>query len=272
MGKKESNQKNKRVKSILRMIALFYFHSMLRIRTPERFIFLISHMRSGSSLLTHLLASNEDVNAYGETHIRYNCEKSFADSICKIRLNLRSFKGFQANKIYMDKILHNFLLIPENLKLFMDKNVKFIYLLRSPKDSMNSLINTFSMTNSKAYNYYKSRLCWIEKMILISINYPEKYFLNYEDLKNNTDKELKALTNYLNLNSCIKNSYTIFRTTGKRGVGDIGKNILKGKIVNTPTSKEYIGLSKDRQKNIEVLYQKTKSMLEKNCLTYHEFL
>jgi hypothetical protein len=171
----------------------------------------------------------------------------------------------------MDKILHNFLLIPENLKLFMDKKVKFIYLLRSPKDSMNSLINTFSMTTSKAYNYYKARLCWIEKMILIDAGYSEKYFLNYEDLKNNTDKQLKALTNYLCLNSCIKNSYTIFRTTGKRGAGDIGKNIFKGKIVNTPTSKEYIGIDEDKQKNIEALYRRIRSMLEKNVLHVTNF-
>jgi LPS sulfotransferase NodH len=35
------------------------------------FVHILSHMRSGSTLLAHLLASHPEIIGYGETHIRY---------------------------------------------------------------------------------------------------------------------------------------------------------------------------------------------------------
>jgi len=44
---------------------------------PYRILLILSHMRSGSSLLTHLLNSNPEIIGYGETHIQYASEQDF---------------------------------------------------------------------------------------------------------------------------------------------------------------------------------------------------
>jgi hypothetical protein len=229
-------------------------------------------MRSGSSLLTHLIASSKEVYAYGETHTTYHCDESFNDLICKIRLTLKALIGFKDRKIYLDKVLHNSLLRIDNISLIKDMNAKIIFLLRSPKDTVNSLIKTFSMEPEKAFNYYNHRLNYLNDLTSLTDSYPHTYYLNYEDLVEKTDDQLHALTSYLKLKEKINNYYKMLPKAGKGGVGDIGKNIFKGVVIKMPSAENYIGINEKSQTIIESKYIALKKRLKQQCYTEADFL
>ena len=55
----------------------------------DRILFVLSHMRSGSSLLTHILNTNNEIIGYGETHIKYSSELDFKALLSKVYLRFK---------------------------------------------------------------------------------------------------------------------------------------------------------------------------------------
>ena len=45
-------------------------------RSQTNYLFLLSHMRSYSSLMSHLLGSSPQIDGYGEMHLRYRTRLS----------------------------------------------------------------------------------------------------------------------------------------------------------------------------------------------------
>jgi hypothetical protein len=50
----------------------------------NRYIFILSHMRSRSSLLSHILGSNREINGHSELHQNYTGRKS----LLEMKLNI----------------------------------------------------------------------------------------------------------------------------------------------------------------------------------------
>ncbi|MEM7801346.1 MAG: hypothetical protein AAF633_19285, partial [Chloroflexota bacterium] len=80
-----------------------------------------------------------------------------------------------------------------------------------------------------ALKYYVERLAQLEKHSKnLNGNY---FFLESDALINHTDEILEELRAFLNLESPLSSSYTIFQKTNQPGYGDFSDNISTGKIV-----------------------------------------
>lgn len=190
------------------------------------FTFLISWMRSGSSLLSNLLLSNGTYHGIGETHVRYNSFSSLTESAFISCLFLNKLP--KTNERYFDKILHNHL--DYNLDEEIKKSSQFIFLTRDPAESaisINRMWKSFGPDRySSSFDYLNHRLSQIAKLASQIPSY-NKYLLDYSDVISNSDK-FNQLSTFLGHK--IGRSYIVKKHIGWTGIGDYSDNIKKGYI------------------------------------------
>jgi len=140
------------------------------------------------------------------------------------------------DKYLLDKILHNELKISK--EVFETVTPKVIFLLRDPESTIKSIINMGYITGINWYknpiqalDYYCSRLSHLARYAE-SFN-GDGFFLESDELLDNTDHVLKELTEWLDLNKPLTSHYKKFNNTGKPGYGDPSENILTGKLIKT---------------------------------------
>ena len=205
---------------------------VMRTKRPK-YLFILSHMRSRSSVLSHILGSNDGICGYSElqhSYIQYTDlmqlkEDLYDDLKC-------NFRG----KYLLDKLLHNELVISK--EVFETASPKIIFLLRTPESSIKSIVNMgyFSgmdwyRTPENALEYYCRRL---EHLAMYAEIFDgDAFFLESDDLLNNTDQVLRTLTEWLNLHTSLVNRYRKFNHTGKSGCGDRSENIQTGRLIKT---------------------------------------
>lgn len=231
--------KNKFVKNYFRfrMNSTQSPYTILLRNNPYKILFLLSHMRSGSSLLTHILSSNPEIIGYGETHIQYSSEEDFKQLMLKNYLNvpefkrIKDFKNFRMNHQYiLDKVLHNNKFLDNSF--LTSGNVYVIFLLREPQRTLNSILDLKPhWSEEEALLYYSDRLKNLELYAQVINNLDRAFFLTYEQLLNSTDLVLEKLQSFLETEHPFTENYKVFKTTGQPGVGDSKENIKAGQIL-----------------------------------------
>ncbi|WP_157514480.1 sulfotransferase family protein [Mangrovimonas sp. TPBH4] len=199
----------------------------------SKYLFILSHMRSRSSVLSHILGSNDGICGYRELHKSYVNYKDVVNMKATLR---EEFKDEIERSYLLDKILHN---NQEISKKVVDiTNPKFIFLLREPESTIKSIINMGGTRGNDLYknpkdatNYYCSRLNRLSK--LAEFQDRDFIFVDSDDLVKKTDFVLSSLTVWLGLESPLTSDYKIFTNTGKPSHGDPLKNILGGKLIKT---------------------------------------
>ncbi len=223
----------------------------------SNYIFILSHMRSRSTVLSHILGSNPEIIGYSELQLAYANKLSILNM--KVKL-MKEFKIKFRNKYLLDKILHNHFSISP--RILTNYNPKIIILLRKPEDTLKSLYNLSHKNNlekfkdtSVALEYYCSRLNEISQF---AISNPKKYFLiESDELVTNSDVVLQNLSKWLNLSNPLVTVYSQFKNTGIRRHGDSSANINAGVLKKTP-----------KYNNIEIpstVFEKAQTSYE-NCL------
>jgi len=202
------------------------------------YLFIFSHMRSRSSLLSHILGSNPGICGYTELHRHYFTRKDLLD----MRIQLyKEFGSDIKNKYLLDKILHNFHGISPTI--FKVAKPKVIFLLRKPKSTLESLMTMGYQHNrekykdpNKALDYYRERLSYLEKYAQqLEGKY---YFVESDDLVENPDQVLANLSKWLNLEQPLTKNYSIFDKTSKIGHGDASGKLKSKTILNTRIEKK----------------------------------
>ena len=148
---------------VKRLYILFFNPHLITERT--KYLFIFSHMRSRSSLLSHVLGSNSEICGYRELHRSYLNQIDLLET----RIDLyHDQKKELHNKYLLDKILHNDHIVSS--KIFEIAQPKIIFLLREPKSTFESMINMGYITGidwykdpQKVLKYYASRLLELEK-------------------------------------------------------------------------------------------------------------
>jgi len=198
-----------------------------------KYLFIFSHMRSRSSVLSHILGSNLDICGYSELQLSYTGHMS----LIKMRFLLfNDLKCKLNNKYLLDKILGDYLLFSN--KVFEIAKPKVIFLLREPESTIKSIINMGYITDIEWYkdplkvmDYYCSRLLSLEEYSKkVAGNY---FFIESDDLLDNTEYILDCLTKWLNLSEPLDKRYSIFHNTGKPGYGDPSDHIKSGMLEKT---------------------------------------
>jgi len=195
----------------------------------KRFVFILSHQRSRSTLLSHLLGANDEICGHRELHAKYNNEVD----IFKAKVNLYvDCKDYEKSTYLLDKLLHNRLEINEHL---FNVPPKIIFLLRCPNDCMRSMVVRHLQHNSietieKLPLYYRLRVSWL--MDFWDNTNLDKIFIESDSIINNSDEIFQDISGFLQLTTKISSEYTVYNDTGVSGLGDMSENIKQGKIIN----------------------------------------
>lgn len=216
---------------------------------PESYqiLFILSHMRSGSSLLTHLLITNPEVIGYGETHIQYRSEADFRKLIYQVYWQSQDFRklgdleNLKMNHRYvLDKVLHNNKFLQKDF--LKSENIYVIFLLREPQRTVASMLDQKPhWSEDDAVQYYNGRLSALEEYAQIINNRKRTLLITHDQIINQSQAVFQGLQNFLATQTGFSEEYKILKTTGKRSIGDFKENIKAGRIVR-----------KNRELNIEV--------------------
>lgn len=217
-----------------------------------KYIFLLSHMRSYSTLLAHIIGSSEEVCGYVENHQSYIRDFHLA----KLRYKLHLLHGSSSLPPFLlDKILHNDYHI--NADFLQHPNVFSIILIREPLQTVKSIMHlgTEKTTSPSWYKnpqavskYYIKRLKRLEKYSRMAGR--KSLFVQSEDLKLHSQNILQQLTQYIQLSSPLQNEYDTFNFTGTNVLGDPGSKIKSGKIITEETNYDHITLPSDLEKKL----------------------
>lgn len=197
-----------------------------------QFIFVIGHMRSGSTLLTRILSSHPEICGYGEMHRSYPSPEHF--------INLYNYLSYlmpdklEKSRYLLDKVLHQMHeLGPSVLE---DHRVKLIVLVRDPCDSIHSMVARLKDTEWEgnpqvAGDYFVEQMRWLEQLPQVAEVQGRMKVITYEELVEFGDEVLSSLSQFLELKQALTPAYEVDKETGRWGVGDASENIFQGKIV-----------------------------------------
>ncbi len=227
-----------------------------------RHLFLVSHMRSRSTLLSHILGSSQNIAGYFEQHRSY---KRYHD-LLRLRRDLLKLSSRRC-QYYLDKVLHDRLELADCV--LEHRKCKFIFLLRSGTETINSILRMIADGHSEprddpleyARSYYLQRC---KRLVYYAERCGQSaMFVDSESLVSQPKVVLQKLSKWLGLASPLSETYDLFEHTGKVGFGDFSENISVGRIVDTSGSENF--LSHEEQAASNKVFLATRSALSKLC-------
>jgi hypothetical protein len=201
-------------------------------RHGGEFLFVVSHMRSYSSLLCHILGSHPEISGYSEAQQSYFGRRD----LDKLTKTVRELTGETALRRYLlDKLLHSSREIASNVLTRHD--VRCIFLLRNASDTVASVLNmAHAMRHTGDFSdpalvvaYYAERLAQMEQYGPQVAG--RALFIESERLLDDTANLLARLAQWLELAAPLAPEYRTFRYTGRPGHGDTSFHIKAGKVV-----------------------------------------
>jgi hypothetical protein len=201
-------------------------------RHAGTFLFVVSHMRSYSSLLCHILGSHPEISGYSEAHRSYFGR----NDLDRLARTVRKSTGeAMLKRVVLDKVLHNQREIASDVLRRPD--VRCLFLLRNASDTIASILNmAHSLRHSGEFSdpslvaiYYAQRLAQMEQYGAYVAG--RALFVESERLLDDTAAVLARLAQWLELAQPLSAQYRTFRYTGIPGHGDPSPHINAGKIV-----------------------------------------
>ena len=243
----------------LKNISVFIWN--IFYRNEQKRLFIIGHMRSGSSLLMHILTSNSEILGWGERGLKYTAKNKMIEN--ELTMRWKSMSLFKKYSFTLDQINHSEM--TPIIDLFNNKNSYIVFLLREPIGSLSSIINLSKNYYHKeksikdASAYYTNRLNYLVNFKKGTPN-AHHFMVTYDDLIENSLISLKSLTEFLELKEPLISEYEIKKITGISG--DPSKNIKSGKIIKT--KKELINIGQKIKSETTKTFKETVSDLNEN--------
>ncbi len=201
-------------------------HLMLR-RHDYRYVFILGHMRSGSTLLAHVLANHPELVGAGETHVKYRSEADLPKLVLETCRLLR--RPILRERYIVDQVNHDYL---TDQVLLSEQVHRCIILLRASEPTLKSMMGLGIWTEPEAVRVYLNRLATLTHYGLLLKR--RAMVVEYDDLVDRSGDVLAAMTRFLQLASPLSESYATHRMTARvAGYGDPSQNIKVGKIVRT---------------------------------------
>lgn len=186
----------------------------------ERCVFVLGHMRCGSTITSNLLCSRREISGYGETHVRY----SDVSATGRLALNLAKRGAWQPGADFLfDKLLHTRLDSDPPAPFFQ---ARAIFMTRAPEQAVPSIYRLFRKIGSTQYktvtaaaHYYAKRL---EHLSVLWQRFPQsqRMALDYDELIADPDGQIARLSHFLGLVPPLENSYAANALTLAPGAGD----------------------------------------------------
>ena len=164
-------------------------------------LLLLGHMRSGSTLLLHLLLTNPEIASLGERNAVYASRKDFSHLAIAARLARRTPFGHMG--YVADQVNHTrFTPVPA---LLADSRLRLVFLLRRPEASLGSLLELSrnyyraSWSVDRAVDYYATRLDELAALARSIPSANRAAFVRYEELTESPETTLENLRRFLGL-------------------------------------------------------------------------
>jgi hypothetical protein len=194
-------------------------------------LLLLGHMRSGSTLVLHLLMTNREVSAAGERGVPYASSADLARLAMVVRIKHRS--PLRVLRYVTDQVNHSHL--TPNPQLLQDRRVYSLFLLRRPKPTITSIVQLYRTYHpqpwsvQRAVDYYVERLQDLRSLAGRLRDAAPAALIEYETLTALPDETLRALQSFLELRHGFSQCYETYAFTGTHG--DPGPRIAAGKIL-----------------------------------------
>ena len=224
-------------------------------------LFVISHMRGFTTLLSHLVGSHPEVSGYFETHSSYHD----LPDLLRLRATLDDVDGLSGNEKWVaDKVLGCDLTISD--EILGREDVTLLFALRRPLATLKSLIATrerygWLMDRQRSTDYYFTRLAQIAEYARRA---PGGFYLDAEAIVEDTDRALAGLTRALRLSSPLEPGFTTRSMTGKRGFGCPSDYIRQGRIVRERDRYEKIDIDRELLRRAECAYRECREVVLAN--------
>lgn len=227
---------------------------------------MLSHMRSRSSLLSHIIGSNNEISGYSELSIPYS--KSFGLEKQKVILHKDELAVNSSMKLF-DKILHNSFDFKE-LSILNSTDNDVVIMIRNPRATIKSIVTMGVKNNNAKYadinwacEYYKER---VTKIVKMSSSLERFFLLDSEAIVDSPVESLNQLSEYLNLSTPLSPQYDSFNKTGMKKSGDTSENIKKGEIVKTKENNDIV-IPEDELSSLESFYLQSLKTLRAHSIS-----
>jgi hypothetical protein len=200
--------------------------------SARRYLFVLGHMRSYSSLLCHILGSHPQIDGYCETHVKYRTRFD----LLRLRSRVVKLTGEPLSGRYvLDKVLHNY---PLASSILRSPNTLSIVLVRRPVPTVQSIVNM---------GLHYSDIAWYRDVDAVARYYEERVaalvrladelrgrvmFMEAETLLSQTGDVLQNIGRMLELSEPLRSDYKRFAHTGEGGFGDPSETITTGRVTN----------------------------------------
>jgi hypothetical protein len=254
-------------KALLSLGSVLFSAARRTARQRQQYILVLAHMRSGSTLLHHLLQTNPFVLGAGESN------QTIESRMDLMQLSLRTH--YRANSVWnwhqyvTDYSNHTRQL--RNVSLLLSPDVRTIFLIREPRGAIGSMVSElarhYQWSFAQSIDYYYERTSALCKLAgELGSRQPTRAFaLTYDSLTSDTSAALGALQRHLGLSQPFSSNYKVHAYTGKRGDPSDrirAGNVLKGNAHNDLT------LSLTLERELHQHYLSALSVLRCNCSGY----
>lgn len=236
---------------------------MTNLRAP---LFVLSHMRSYSSLLSHVLGSHPDIDGYCETHLRYR----FPLDVLRLHWKVKRLTGEPLRgRFLLDKILHNYAV---SRAILANPRTRAVFLLREPTEVVQSIIHMGRHLDPQEQNtnveqvvgYYEARLLRLAE--LAPVLGRRAAFLESSALMESTDEALEFLRDYLDLSQPLERRYRSFAKTGAPGFGDPSPAIRSGEILAQSHRREEVPVPDSLIQRVKAAHAQCLEVCQIHCV------
>lgn len=186
----------------------------------DRAVFLLGHMRCGSTALSAILCQHPQISGYGEAHIKYGD----AGALGILAANQIRRHAYRPGALRLfDKILHSRY---DHCARPGFYQASAIFLIRRPHDAIRSIRDLFKRIGSSEYpsdaeaaDHYQERLLSLGR---VWTRFPpiRRIGLTYEGLTEGPDAALHAIGTMLSMDPPLRNAYRLAVGQLGHGAGD----------------------------------------------------
>lgn len=225
----------------------------------DRTVFVLAHMRCGSTALSNVLCHHPEVCGFGESHLVYRSESTLGRLLLETVLE-RAWKP--RFRFLFDKVLWNHLDGPAPSAFFC---AKAVFTCRAPEDTIASLLNLATVDPgvadfdlARSADYYEGRM---ERLLSLWETFPpeNRVGFTYEELVAAPNAVLERVVAHLGLGRPLVNAYATNAVRWRPGVGDPLALGAFGAIVAKPSGGDRFrnvvqGLPSGRRDTLNSLY------------------
>lgn len=196
----------------------------------ERYLFVLAHPRSGSTVLSHVLQSHGDIVGFGEHHESY----AGVDDLGGLSARNAFFAREPAttHRYTLDKLVWNHHELSDDVLSHPD--TRFIFLAREPVATLESYRRMFSdmTTDARRLQSYQTRLDGMVDLAKRIGDTERMTFVTYDEITDATTATLERLTEWLDLDTPLTPDYELNAKSGSQSWGDPSKHIKAGTIIS----------------------------------------